>query len=508
MAREVREDSDGATSQSPTGGLALLDAEGVVVFWSATLAAITGIARDAAVGRHISQIYPTDGARDGTAQSHLVMAARHGSVATIGPRRGRAGGWALARSVISAQHDDVDGVRGFRYFVTPLASLGEPATDGAAPRPRRRGLSADAEETAQRAHRVRTLRQSMSSSGATYRRAFDLSPDALLVTDQYGVILEMNTTAMRLFGITEERVPTKPMAVFIAIGARSAFRQLLLRVQREARVESVPLVVLPRSGKETRVRASVALGEIAASYGEIIHWTLKTGPGSDRAASREAGRRQIVQAAEEERARISREIHDVLGQALTALSLEVKALEGELLGSQGAERLRRVRGLVAAVSEQTHEIAQTLRPVALEGLGLERAIRTLAEDWAERTRLAVDFHAHGLDRRLPPAVETTLYRVAQEVLTNAARHAGATRLSVVLECSPWQALMVVDDDGRGFDAAAAERGDGGRLGLIGARERVALIGGTLTVESAPGAGTSVFVRLPLGGENSENGQGR
>jgi signal transduction histidine kinase len=136
-----------------------------------------------------------------------------------------------------------------------------------------------------------------------------------------------------------------------------------------------------------------------------------------------------------------------------------------------------------------------LRPTALDDLGLQAALVNYTEGWSERTGIELDFHSVGLDvNRLPPAIETAIYRVIQEALTNILKHATAQRVSVVLQRKIDFVSALVEDDGRGFDAEAV---DVNRLGILGMRERVALVGGTLVVESGLNQGTTVIARIPL-----------
>jgi signal transduction histidine kinase len=141
-----------------------------------------------------------------------------------------------------------------------------------------------------------------------------------------------------------------------------------------------------------------------------------------------------------------------------------------------------------------------LRPAALDDFGLDMALRRYASEWSEHNGVAVDFHSQGVEaHRLPTEVETTLYRITQEALTNVLRHAKAQRVGVILERRPDHVLLIVEDDGRGFDAQAVlNAADAhGKLGLLGMQERVMLANGTIEIESAPGAGTTMFVRIPL-----------
>jgi signal transduction histidine kinase len=139
-------------------------------------------------------------------------------------------------------------------------------------------------------------------------------------------------------------------------------------------------------------------------------------------------------------------------------------------------------------------------------LGLHTALSNYVEEWSERSRITADFHSSGLSKqRLPPHLETTVYRIVQEALTNVLKHAKAQNVSIIVEHRDKRVLAIVEDDGCGFDAEemmnkpAKER----RLGLLGMQERVALVGGALNIESTSGAGASVYVRIPIQGHENE-----
>ncbi|MFL5581984.1 MAG: PAS domain S-box protein [Gemmatimonadaceae bacterium] len=218
-------------------------------------------------------------------------------------------------------------------------------------------------------------------------------------------------------------------------------------------------------------------------------------------AERDAVRGLLAAAEERERLRLGLELHDVLGQSLTLLSLETKSLEPYVRGRDGAERLARVRALVASTSVHAHGIAQSLRPAGLGQLTLGDALSAYAHEWQKRMGIPVDVHAEGpgVDASLAPEAEAALYRIAQEALTNVAKHAGASRVSVTLSRADGHVRLVVEDDGHGFDVAAAlaRAGSQRRLGLAGMRERAALAGGALDVESSPGSGTTVVAGVPI-----------
>jgi light-regulated signal transduction histidine kinase (bacteriophytochrome) len=208
--------------------------------------------------------------------------------------------------------------------------------------------------------------------------------------------------------------------------------------------------------------------------------------------------RSTVANQEAERKRIARELHDSLGQTLTLLQLGLDELDNSLPKStKYVEQLKVLKGLANGIWSEVNRLAWEIRPTALDDLGLETSIRQLIETWSERLRLEFDLHLTLNDRRLPTAVETTLYRVLQEAITNIARHAEATRAAVLLEASEKEVRMIIEDNGQGFSANEAVDKPSKHLGLLGVRERLSLVSGTLEVESAPGCGCTLYIRVPL-----------
>lgn len=208
--------------------------------------------------------------------------------------------------------------------------------------------------------------------------------------------------------------------------------------------------------------------------------------------------RRLSTVQEDERKRVARDLHDSVGQLLAGLSLALRAVEASGdLPAPAAARLAEVQRVADLLGKEVHALAVRLRPTSLDDLGLEAALGQLVAEWSARTAVRADLHAGGLSGgRLPAEVETTVYRIVQEALTNVARHARATQASVALTVLDGTVTVAVDDDGAGFDPEAGPRG---RLGLMGMRERAAQAGGELDVESRPGAGTTVVARIPLGG---------
>ena len=209
---------------------------------------------------------------------------------------------------------------------------------------------------------------------------------------------------------------------------------------------------------------------------------------------------RVVDAQEEERQRISRELHDQMGQQLTALLMVLDSiLDAPKSKAAGADpRMQKLKSLLEELMDQAHHLAWELRPASLDNLGLRAALEQYLDDWAKSTGIKADFAARGLaSERLDATLETTFYRVIQEALTNVQRHSGATMVSVLLERMDGDVSAIVEDNGRGFDAETVASGDSNRLGLVGMRERMELVGGSLTIEASAGQGTTIYARVPM-----------
>ena len=231
-----------------------------------------------------------------------------------------------------------------------------------------------------------------------------------------------------------------------------------------------------------------------ASVTEAVAAALRRSHLHQRLAEKEAQRsrlmRALLTAQEEERTRISRDLHDQIGQALTAMVL---GLDRNLEHPDPAA-LAKLRDLASITLADVRRIALDLRPSVLDELGLEAAVKRYARELHERYRLDVNVLIT-LPARLARQEETVLYRVVQEALTNVVRHASAGEVSIVATARRGAVQLVVEDDGVGFDTAALAPAE--QLGILGMRERLELLGGSLRIESAPGAGCSVHARLPL-----------
>lgn len=272
------------------------------------------------------------------------------------------------------------------------------------------------------------------------------------------------------------------------------------------RVPHVPIIVLTGLGDEDRALRMIRDG--AQDYlikSRVERYVLVK-------AIRYAIERQLAKSAhsqlrlklftvqEEQRHRIARELHDQMGQSIAALMLGLKSLADSCEAKEQARlQYQQLQSIANDLARDVHSLALDLRPTALDDLGLEVALSNYVEAWSSSWQISTDFHSNGLtDQRLASYLETTIYRIAQEALTNIARHASAQTVSLILERAEDRIGLIIEDDGCGFDVKTVMKNPAKeqRLGLLGMEERVALVGGSLTIESTRGMGTTVYVRIP------------
>ncbi len=206
--------------------------------------------------------------------------------------------------------------------------------------------------------------------------------------------------------------------------------------------------------------------------------------------------RRLVEVQESERRYIARELHDQTSQALTALKFGLHHLEQDFQHPEALlAHLAEMKQLTDEVLEDLHRLAMDLRPASLDHLGLVTALEQLVRTIGDRYHLSMHFKAVGISEldRLPNDVETTLYRIVQEALTNVIRHAKASNVDVILELQDGKALAIIEDDGVGFDIQDIQHG---HLGLLGMEERAQMAGGGLQIESKAGGGTTIVAEVP------------
>jgi signal transduction histidine kinase len=314
-------------------------------------------------------------------------------------------------------------------------------------------------------------------------------------------LLELTADAAGSVTLLERPISTTTLICSLEVALNSRRRQYQVRDFLEEQ---------RRTGRELR-EAHEQLADRAKQLEILVESrTAKLAESNEQLrgemAEREALRRKLLHAQEEERRRIARELHDQMGQNLTALNVGLKSLLDRQSRSDLGNRVQRLQDLATQTARDLHRVAVELRPAALDDLGLVKAIRALTETWSTRHGIDVDLEAG----RYEPAgisseIETILYRIIQEALNNIAKHSGATRVALVLRRTADHVQAIIEDDGRGFDARVAPQSGngGGRLGLLGIQERLGMVGGNLNVESAPERGATLFVRIPISKANEK-----
>jgi signal transduction histidine kinase len=243
----------------------------------------------------------------------------------------------------------------------------------------------------------------------------------------------------------------------------------------------------------TRAVLALVIGRALAAERERAEAEARLMRAELREASRQETLRRVVDAQEQERRRIARELHDETGQALASVLMGLRRIEQETDPDAVSATVADLRETVTAAIRELRALAVELRPKALDDFGLAPALERLTDTYAGRTGIAVDLQLVAVDGRLPGDVETAVYRIVQEGLTNVAKHARARHVSVVVRRAPSSIVLVLEDDGRGFDPA---QGSGG-LGLVSMQERAELVSGSFRLETAPGSGTTIAVEVPV-----------
>jgi signal transduction histidine kinase len=278
---------------------------------------------------------------------------------------------------------------------------------------------------------------------------------------------------------------------------------LAVPVQIGARVEGV-LYVINRPSHPFNDRDEdvlLRLADHAAIAINNAHLFAQVRAGRERL---QALSRRLVAVQEDERRHIARELHDEVGQLLAGLKL---SLEMNAAPDMGGANLREAQAAVQELMQRVRDLSLDLRPAMLDDLGLLPALWWYLERYTARTQVQVTFKHTGLENRLPPEVETAVYRLVQEGLTNVARHAGVREAMVRLWADAEIVGVQIEDAGRGFEVGSMSR-NGSTSGLAGMYERANLLGGRLWVESSPGAGTQVTAELSLVGAIERRGLGR
>ena len=398
-------------------------------------------------------------------------------------------------------------------------------------------LQVHAEEITVQNEQLITVQHELEEARDRFADLYDFAPIGYLSVDDHGVIVEINLAGATLLDRARSFLLNVPLSAVMTTADRQAVDDFLARARARASAGVVvggrghaaqTLEATTRTDRRRTLRfiarpdlvganaqlfvAMVDVTEerrLEEQRGEAL--SRERGLAEDRArevverrlaeARIKALLERLVTAQEEERRRIARNLHDHLGQQLTALRLALDAIANDRSASEGLRsQIAAAETIVSKIDRDVDLLAWDLRPAALDDMGLGAALSDLLQQWTAVTRVAAEFHQPAAsDLRLPAEIESNIYRIVQEALNNVAKHAGATHVSLLIERRGDEAAVIIEDNGRGFDPdkVLASRERAAMMGLLGMRERAALIDGEVQIESQPGQGTTVFVRIPI-----------
>jgi len=465
--------------ESAMDSIITIDANQRIVLFNAAAERIFGWPRDAVIGQPIDKLLP-----ERYRQNHRGHVEHFGRTGTTARRMGgatvltglRANGEEFPIEASISQHSE----EGRPLFTVILRDVGE-------------RIKAEA---------------SLALSEARMRGILESAMDAIITVDDAQHVVLFNTAAEAMFGCPRREALGAPLAWFIPERFRGVHGEHVRNFGEtrtvSRRMGALRIVTgLRRNGEEFPIDASISqLDESGAKFYTVILRDV-----SERVRAEEALRqskeelRELGSAAnaarEQEKTRIARELHDELAQSLTALQMDVAWCKEKIPEGQSATvaRLAKMEGVLDQTVAATRRIAADLRPLMLDDLGLVPAVEWLTETFSERTRIPCELVVDDAELDLPGAQATAVFRIVQESLANVGKHARASRVKVTIERKGSDLALSIRDDGAGFSPGAPRKPNS--FGLLGLRERASLLGGDVTITSAPGRGTHVEVRLPV-----------
>ncbi len=350
-------------------------------------------------------------------------------------------------------------------------------------------------------HQLEVVHHELAVSEQRYRQLFENAHDAIWVQDIEGNILAVNEAVARLTGYDRQKLVGMNVVDFLSAEGLDLAREVRNKLfQGEAIGEAYDQRLIKRDGTEALLRLSSSL---IRSNNQPVAFQHIARDITEEKRLQENLRfylQQATRAQEEERKRISRELHDETIQSLVVLSRQLDALASSDRGlsEENKHRLEELREQTNNIIHGVRRLSQDLRPAALDRLGLLPALQWLASNVAEYSGLATRVNVIGAERRLPEERELVLFRIAQEAMRNVWRHAQATQAEVTIEFGEGKTKITISDNGKGFTLPKmmGDLAKEGKLGLAGMQERARLIGATLTVQSELGKGSSLTVELP------------
>ena len=349
--------------------------------------------------------------------------------------------------------------------------------------------------------------QALKQSEATFRALIESASQAILAVSAGGTIVLINRATEEMFGYPREELLQQPLDVLVPEYARDRHRQYHgeYYANPRRRPMGIGLDLQARRKDGSLFPVEIGLDTFESPQGRCgVAFATDISQRKRLEKAEEINRQEIRALAsrlltvqEEERRRVSREIHDDLGQQLAALTFDLGGLAAEPFPEAARVQLRALQGRLVKLSEAARHLAYQLHPSILEDLGLAAALRALCEEFSRHNGIVVKYRDKKVPRELPIEVTSCLYRVAQAALQNVIQHSGVKCVYVTLSGQDRAVMLSIRDDGAGFDPVSA-KGRGG-LGLVSMEERVRLVGGTLIIESKPGRGTRIAAVIPLAG---------
>ena len=348
------------------------------------------------------------------------------------------------------------------------------------------------------------VQAALEESRHRFAELYDLAPAGYLTLDPNGIILQTNLTGAAMIGQSRERLEGRPFIGYVRAQDRSAFLSFLMRCRSHTDGSDAFVELMLQVPDGVRDVQLVSKPRLDASgrreyFTSMIDVTERRSLEADRdAAAREhaALASRLISIQEEERQRIARDLHDNIGQRVTALRLLLDVAKAGSKDEPVLHRIRQAQSIVDQLDSRLDFLTSELRPVALD-LGAVLAIEQFVNEWSDTFGVLVEFECAGVQNlRLKPDVETHLYRVVQEALNNVAKHAAAKHVRVELARRATLLVLTISDDGCGFDPSERARALNGGLGLLSMRERALIINGTIDVHSVPGWGTTIALQVP------------
>jgi PAS domain S-box-containing protein len=328
------------------------------------------------------------------------------------------------------------------------------------------------------------------------------SNDAVLSLNLEGVILSWNAAAQRIFGFTAAEAIGQPMTLLVSSDRQAENEEILRRLRAGKQIQPYETIGVTKSAR--RLDVSVTISPLRDAEGRLIGAAKILRDITEHKRAEEAlssVSRRLIEAQERERNRIAGELHDDIGQRIAMLAVSIEGLAAGVAGSAGFQDQKAdLRRQATEIATDVQTLSHELHSSRLELLGIATAMRHFCAEFADQQGVDVRFRTDDVPEHLPSETSLCLFRILQEALHNSAKHSGAGQVEVHLRGTGGEIHLAVRDQGRGFDVEAARTGPG--IGLVTMEERMKLVEGDFSIESHPGAGTTIHARARVGSSQS------